>query len=342
MKKTIFSTLIVLPLLALSQNAPIEGVNYAGFQKSVSQSCLFLNAAIYLCQETGGDGRILQTQVVDFDSKEELCTKLRMEDLHSVSVAGSSYVVASAVRSKYINANCPVSTVLPEPSKNELITTMVCRLTVEALDGATGDSGFIQFPVARSGSANGIYAVMHKTKVNKTFQLNSTTNSTRYLRVDFRYSKDLKGGSDQLSVDVNLKNGITARVQGQARTGVSLNIDQVGDVAKAEIKCVVPDAEISVNQSSDSDYSCDVADNSMPGNFGVAAPISSLIANSVQLTKPEAATDVSMSAEIPAVLNFKAQLLPSAKSSITGKASLSEPSKFSVSKLGKTVRLNCK
>jgi hypothetical protein len=49
-----------------------------------------------------------------------------------------------------------------------------------------------------------------------------------------------------------------------------------------------------------------------------------------------------MSAEIPAILNFKAKLRTSGNSTIVGKASLNEPSKFSVNNLTKSVKVNCK
>jgi hypothetical protein len=345
MKKLSLLILSLLPAMSFAQNAnpTIEGVNYEGFRAFPSENCNFMNNSAYRCSQLGLNGNVLTTSIIEFKSQAELCNNLRNQSLNSVVSDGLAYSIAATVRNQYLVDSCSASQGLDHSTDSKsLLKTMTCRLVVEGIDGAKGDTGSIQIPISAGGMVGEIYATMIKEKKTELFSVTTTKQSTRYVRIQYRFSKDSKSETDQLSLIAKVANGATASIKGEARSGVALNIVANGDIGEAEVKCAVTDA-ISIQKETPVDYySCNVSDTSIVGNYGTAAPITSLITNAIKLTEPDAQTNVTVSAEIPAVAIFSANLTKSGAATITAKANLNKRSEFKVNSLSKTVEIKCK
>ena len=346
MKKLTLLILSLFPIISNAQNSnpSIDGVNYAGFKAHGSQSCTFVSNSAYSCSEASIIGSIISTSIISFNSKEELCSQLGNQNLNSVIMTGLNYSVAKTVRHQYLIDSCSPSDGIDLPVQiNPLLKTMSCRLIVEGLDGAKGDSGSMQIPISANGMAGQVYTTMIKEKMTEQLTMTTKKMSSQYVRIQYRFSKDSTAAeTDQLSVTATVTNGATVSIKGEARSGVALNITKNGDVEKAEIKCAVTDATSVQKETLDDSYSCNVSGSNNVGNYGTAAPLTSLLADKVTLTKPESKIDVAVNADIPAVAIFNAQLTPSGLSTITAKVNLNKPAEFRVTNLSQGVNIKCK
>jgi hypothetical protein len=360
--KKIALTIVCLPFFALAQTAPtelpaesnkkmIEGVNYGGFQSLGTQNCNFVTNDLYSCNETNFNGQILSTQLIQFSSSQELCNNLRNDALHSLSTGFGVATVAASVRQNYIINNCqaypdlisPI-TITPQPIKQ-----MTCRLSLEGIDGAYGNTGDITVPISAQGMRGEIYASMFKEKSAWNFKVVTSKRSNRYVTVNYIFSKGNSVTGDQLTLRATIKNGPVAQVSGFAGNEVGLDINNAGDVVRAEISCVVADVTNSGEQNTSSDYKCMTSGTDSLIQSPLISPIALLTNTFLGFTQINALSNVAL---YPAgefaigkgSATFKATRNGSAKSSmsIVGRTNLSTPSSFKIQNLSKTVDVRCK
>lgn len=339
-----------------SNNAPtnvqISGVNYSGFQNFGTQSCNFVNNSSYSCTENSA-GQIVTTQIISFNSQQELCNNLRNDSLHSVAVSWGSMAIASSVRLTYVNNNCQAypNTIGNGVFQNDtnLLRNMKCSMTVEAADGAFGNTGEMQVPITASGMRGEIYASMFRERSAWIFRLTTSRRSSNYLTVNYVYTKGTTSAGDQLKLSASLKNGAFAEITGFAGSDVSLVFENADPVVKAEVSCVVTDATNAGVQTASNDYRCNVSGTDDLDRAPVVMPVSELINNSLTFTSDESTNSVVMTAEGPfalkqgtAVFTATSNKSRSKLLNITGRANLNTPVKFKVRQLIKTVEVGCK
>ena len=353
-----FSTLAISIFLSTSisfgqdeSNGQISGVNYEGFQNFGTQSCNFVTNSSYQCFENSL-GQTLQSQIVPFNSLQELCNQLRNDNLNSVAASWGQMSVASNVRLTYVNNNCQAypNLIGPDIIKNDtnLLRNMKCKMTVEAIDGAFGNTGEMQVPVTASGVRGQIYASMFKEKSQWILKIVTSSRSTKYLTVDYVYTKGSNSSGDQLTLRSTLNN-TAAEVTGFAGSEVSLVINNVDPVANAVVTCVITDSNDAGAHTPSSDYRCRSSGNDMVDNSSIAIEISKLIDNSLTFTTSESLNSVVMTAEGTFALRQGTAVFTATRNgsksglmNITARANLSTPVKFKVKQLSKSVDVSCK
>lgn len=332
--------------------AQIASVNYAGFQNFGTQSCNFVNNSSYQCFENSA-GQMLQTQIISFASQQELCNQLRNENLNSVSVSWGSMAIAYNVRTTYVNNNCQAypNTVGSNgviQNDTNLIRNMKCTMSVEAIDGAFGNTGEMQVPIAASGMRGEIYASMFKERSAWIFRVTTTRRSSKYLTVNYIYSKGSNSSGDQLTLRATM-NDVTTEVTGFAGSEVSLAIDNVNSVGRAEITCTVTDAANAGVQSASNDYRCSVGGTDQVEKTQQALTVSELLNNTLTFTSSDSKSNVVLAAEGSFALRQGTAVFTanhngsrSEGMNITARANLSTPVKFKVKRLSKSVDVSCK
>ena len=333
-------------------NAQIANINYSGFQNFGTQSCNFVNNSSYQCFENSL-GQMLQTQIIAFNSQQELCNQLRNDNLNSVAVSWGQMPIASNVRLTYINNNCQS---YPNQLGNNglfqndtnLLRNMKCTMTVEAIDGAFANTGEMQVPITASGMRGEIYASMFKEKSAWIFRLTTTRRSSKYLTVNYVYTKGSNSSGDQLTLRAAL-NGASAEVTGFAGSEVSLKMDNVDPVVTAEVSCTVTDAGNAGVQTASNDYRCNVAGTDQVEKSPLAISVAELVNNTLTFTSSESLSSVVMAAEGNFALRQGTAVFTATRNgsksglmNITARANLSTPVKFKVKQLSKSVDVSCK
>ncbi len=326
-------------------NAQLSGVNYGGFQNTGFQSCSFVNNSTYQCSENNFG----TTQIISFNSQQELCINLKNEALHYSS--GSTYGLASSVRYNYVITNCQAygnNIGTTTQYDTNLLRNMKCTMSVEAIDGAFGNTGEMQVPITASGMRGEIYASMFKERTAWIFRLTTSRRSSRYLTVNYVYTKGSSSAGDQLTLRATL-NGASAEITGFAGSEVSLTMDNVDPVIRAEVSCTVTDAGNAGVQTASNEYRCNVAGTDNVDKVPVVLSVSELINNVTTLTTSDSLNNVTMSAEGSfalrqgtAVYTATRQGSKSGLMNITARANLSTPTKFKVRQLSKSVEVGCR
>jgi hypothetical protein len=336
-------------------NPQISGIVY-GFQTIGSQNCNFVNNSSYSCSETSLNGTIVTTQIITFNSQQELCNNLRNDNLHNVSTGYGQVPIAQSVRNQYVSMNCTAypsnignnGTILTDPN---LFRSMTCSMRVEAFDGAYGDLGELQVPITASGMRGNVFTNMVKERKKWIFNVVTNWSSSRYLKVRYIFSKGDGVRGEQLTLVADVKNGPLVEITGFAGgEGVSLNIENAGDVIRAEINCKVTDANNAGTLSSNSDYKCNVSGNDDVEKSTLSMPVSELINNTLTFTTEEAKNTVTMSPEGSyslragsAVYSGRRNLSQSSSlMNVQGRANLNTASQFKYQYGSKKVDVRCK
>lgn len=331
------------------QNVQIAGVSNTSFESTTFQSCTFGTSNSYQCTETN----LGTTQINFFNSQQELCNQLKNESLNSVLLNGIQMSVAFAVRDRYYTRYCgayPNTT--SDNGLNQfdtnLLRNMKCTMSVEAIDGAFGNTGEMQVPITASGMRGEIYASMFKERSAWIFRLTTTRKSSKYLTVNYVYTKGSGSNGDQLTLRASL-NGASAEVTGFAGSEVSLTMDNVDPVTRAEVSCTITDASNAGVQTASNDYRCNVSGTDQVDKAPRAISVSELINNTLTFTSGDSLNSVVMSAEGSFALRQGTAVFTATRNgsksgimNITARANLSTPTKFKVKQLSKSVEVSCK
>ncbi len=344
-----------------NQNAAIAGVNYNGFGVNTlsagNQACFFINNTSYRCEETYfGNGQRLQTQIISFGSQQQLCDQLRNDSLNSVSVStGFPYPVASSVRSNYVNANCNgIANNFPNNNtgiiqNGTLLKNMSCRLMVEATDGAVGDSGDMQIPIAASGSSNGFFAIMDRVRQGSIFTTVRRFQSTRYLDATYRYIPSRNGEADQLEMTIRTKadkrqTGQFATITGYAGQPITLTVDNSGDVVRAEFTCTVLDSTNRGLSKASNDLNCKTtgSDEDLETETLTITQADLLGGTSLGFTGERSQNLVTLGAEANAAVYTSSHGGGRLSTQFTAKANLNTRTIFKTRMVTKDVTVNCR
>lgn len=341
-------------------NGQIAGVNYTGFQVGQlgvgNQTCYFVTNNSYKCEETYfSNGQRLATQIVSFNSQIELCNNLRNDNLNSVSVsAGFPFAIASSVRNSYVNANCNgIQNNFPNQNgtiqTGNLLKNMNCRLMVEAADGAVGDSGDMQVPIAASGSSNGFYAIMDRVRQGSIFTTVRKFQSTRYMDANFRYIPSRSGEADQLELIIKTKSdkkqtGQFASITGFAGQAVSLTVDNSGDVVRAEFTCTVTDSSNRGLSKSNTDVTCKISgtDEDLEKDNLTISQSDLNSGTTLGFTGERSQNSVTLGAEGSSALYTSGHNSGRISTQFTGKANLNTRTIFKTRTVTKDVTVNCR
>ena len=337
-------------------NAQISGVVY-GFQNIGTQNCNFVNNSSYSCSETSLNGAIVTTQIISFNSPQDLCNSLRNDSLHMAATSNGQVAIAQNVRSQYVTLNCNAypntigsnGTILS--SDTNLIRNMTCTMRVDGFDGAYGDLGELTRILRASGDRGQVLTYMVKERTKWIFNIITGTSSSKYLTVNYIFTKGNAINGEQLTLRTDVKNGPVAEVTGFAGgDGVSLIIENAGDVSRAEINCKVTDANNAGTLSSNSEFKCNVGGNDQVEKSTLAISVNELINNTLTFTTEDAKNTVTMSAEGSyslragsAVYSARRNLSQSSSlMNVQGRANLNTPSTFKYQLGSKKVDVRCK
>ena len=340
----------------VNPNAQISGVVY-GFQNYGTQNCNFVNNSSYSCTENALNGTIVTTQIISFNSQQELCNNLRNDSLHMVSTGYGQVAIAYNVRNQYVTSNCNAypsnlgtngTTILGDTN---LIRNMVCTMRVDGFDGAYGDLGEWIKILPASGERGKVFTYMVKERKKWIFNVVTSWESSRYLNVRYIFSKGNSINGEQLTLISDVKNGPLVEVTGFAGgDGVSLIIENAGDVARAEINCKVTDANNAGTLSSNNDYKCNVGGNDQVEKSTLSLTVNELINNTLTFTADDAKNTVTMTPEGSyslragsAVYNARRNVSQSSSlMNVQGRANLNTPSTFKYQLGSKKVDVRCK
>lgn len=337
-------------------NAQISGVVY-GFQNFGTQNCNFINNSSYSCSETGLNGAIVTTQIISFNSQQELCNNLRSDTLHIPPGSGLSFGIAQNVRNQYVLNNCTAypstigvngTTILGDTN---LIRNMVCSMRVDGFDGAYRNLGEWQQTLYANGTSGQVFTYMVRERTKWIFNIVTSTPSTKYIKVSYNFSKGNATNGEQLTLRADVKDGPTAEITGFAGgDGVTLMIDNAGGILSSEINCRVTDSTNAGTLSSNTSYKCNVAGNEDIEKSTLALPVNELLNNTLTFTNEAAKNTVTMTPEGSYSLRAGSAVYSGRRNvsqtsslmNVQGRANLNTPSTFKYQLGSKKVDVRCK